>query len=341
MERCDLLANISEEPGLIHRPYGSQAMHEANNIVAGWMRIAGMSTRRDQIGNLIGRYEGEGDRTLIFGSYLDTVRDAGKYDGVFGVMVAIACVEQLHDRGARLHYAVEVVGFTDEEGMRFGTTFLGSSAYAGAFDGERLNLEDRNGVTLREAVRSFGGDPDALEHDGRDGQDLLGYCEVHIEQGPVLEELDLPVGVVTAINGQSRVRVGFVGKAGHAGTVPMEGRKGRPVRRGGVRARGRGNREGRAPTVGTVGEIQAPLGWSTSSPSGPSTPLTSATRTTPCGRSCETTCKAGQEIAASRGCADSWEVRQETNAVEVAPNLEALLEEAVQDAGLAVRWSRS
>jgi allantoate deiminase len=244
MERCDLLANISEEPGLIHRPYGSQAMHEANNIVAGWMRIAGMSTRRDQIGNLIGRYEGEGDRTLIFGSYLDTVRDAGKYDGVFGVMVAIACVEQLHDRGARLHYAVEVVGFTDEEGMRFGTTFLGSSAYAGAFDGERLNLEDRNGVTLREAVRSFGGDPDALEHDGRDGQDLLGYCEVHIEQGPVLEELDLPVGVVTAINGQSRVRVGFVGKAGHAGTVPMEGRKGRPVRRGGVRARGRGNREG-------------------------------------------------------------------------------------------------
>ena len=99
MERCDLLANISEEPGIIVRPYGSQAMNEANNIVAGWMRMAGMSTRRDEIGNLIGRYEGTGDKTLILGSHLDTVRDAGKYDGILGVLVAIACVQQLYNRG--------------------------------------------------------------------------------------------------------------------------------------------------------------------------------------------------------------------------------------------------
>src|SRR3712207_1544849 len=102
MERCDLLANISEEPGLIVRPYGSQAMNEANNIVSGWMRAAGMTTRRDSIGNLVGRYEGTGEKTLILGSHLDTVRDAGKYDGILGVMVALACVQQLHDLSERL-----------------------------------------------------------------------------------------------------------------------------------------------------------------------------------------------------------------------------------------------
>jgi allantoate deiminase len=225
MEQRDVLASISEESGLIVRPYGSRAMNEANDVVAGWMRMAGMTTGRDEIGNLVGRYEGTGEKTLILGSHLDTVRDAGKYDGILGVTVALACVQRLRDRGERLPYAVEVVGFADEEGLRFGTTFLGSSAYAGAFDGSRLGLEDREGVTLREAIRAFGGDPDALEDGGRKDEDLLGYCEVHIEQGPVLEERDLPVGVVTAINGQSRVKVGFVGNAGHAGTVPMEGRR--------------------------------------------------------------------------------------------------------------------
>jgi allantoate deiminase len=225
MERCDLLANISEEPGLLVRPYGSQAMREANNIVASWMRGAGMTVRQDKIGNLVGRYEGTGERTLILGSHLDIVRDAGKYDGILGVMVALACVQQLHNREERLPFSIEVVAFADEEGLRFGTTFLGSSVYAGAFDRNRLKLEDHDGVTLAQAVRIFGGDPGALENDGRGSADLLGYCEVHIEQGPVLEQKDLPVGVVTAINGQSRVRAGFVGKAGHAGTVPMEGRR--------------------------------------------------------------------------------------------------------------------
>src|SRR3712207_8085964 len=165
MERCDLLANISEEPGLIVRPYGSQAMREANEIVSGWMRMAGMTARRDQIGNLIGRYEGTGEKTLILGSHLDTVRDAGKYDGTLGVMVALACVQRLHDSGERLPFAVEVVAFADEEGLRFGTTYLGSSVYAGAFDEKRLDLEDKDGVTLAEAVRDFGGDPEALKAD--------------------------------------------------------------------------------------------------------------------------------------------------------------------------------
>jgi allantoate deiminase len=225
MERCEVLGSTSEEPGVLTRPYGSRAMGEVNDLVSGWMREAGMAVRRDAIGNLVGRYEGSGKRTLILGSHLDTVRDAGKYDGILGVMVAIAVVQVLRDRNERLPYALEVVAFADEEGLRFGTTFLGSSVYAGTFDRKRLGLEDRDGVTLAEAVRAFGGDPEALEKRSREDGDLLGYCELHIEQGPVLEELGLPVGVVTGIQGQSRARVTFTGKAGHAGTVPMENRR--------------------------------------------------------------------------------------------------------------------
>jgi allantoate deiminase len=153
------------------------------------------------------------------------VRDAGKYDGPLGVMVALACAERLQERGERLPFAVEVVGFADEEGMRFGTTYLGSSVFAGVFDEELLGYEDPDGTSMAEAVRSFGGEPDALREAGRDGSGLLGYYEVHIEQGPVLERLGLPVCVVSGIIGESNVKVAFTGEAGHAGTVPMEGRK--------------------------------------------------------------------------------------------------------------------
>jgi allantoate deiminase len=130
-------------------------MREASDVVSGWMRAAGMTTERDEIGNLIGRYEGTGEKTLVLGSHLDTVRDAGKYDGPLGVMVALACVQRLHDRGERLPFSVEVVAFADEEGLRFGTTFLGSSAYAATFDESRLGLEDSDGVTLARAIRAL------------------------------------------------------------------------------------------------------------------------------------------------------------------------------------------
>ena len=337
MERCDLLASISEEPGLIVRPYGSQAMREANNIVSGWMREAGMTVRRDEIGNLIGRYKGTGEKTLIFGSHLDTVRDAGKYDGILGVMVALACVQQLHNRGERLPYAVEVVAFADEEGLRFGTTFLGSSAYAGAFDKSRLSLTDHDGVTLREAIRAFGGDPDALEGGGRKVEDLLGYCEVHIEQGPVLEERDLPVGGVTAINGQSRVRVGFVGNAGHAGTVPMEGRRDALCAAAEFVLEVEAAAKADPGAVATVGEITALPGAVNVIPGEVEHSLDlrhpdDAVR----GRLRNHLEKRAGEIAASRGCEHRWQVRQETPAVPADPNLSALLGRAVEDSGLPV-----
>jgi allantoate deiminase len=335
MERCDHLANISEEPSFIHRPYGSQALHRVNDIVAGWMRTAGMSTRRDHIGNLIGRYEGLGEKTFILGSHLDTVRDAGKYDGILGVMVGIACVQRLHDQGERLPYAIEVVGFADEEGLRFGTAYLGSSAYAGSFDLERLLLEDRNGVTLREAVRSFGGNPDALEGDGRCNENLLGYCEVHIEQGPVLEKAGLPVGVVTTINGQSRIQVAFVGQAGHAGTVPMEGRRDALCAAAEFMLEVEAVAKAQPDAVGTVGEIQALPGAANVVPGEAKLSLDLRhPNDDERKRLRDRLEERAREIASSRGCENLWEVRQETKAVQVDVELSAVLAQAGEEEGL-------
>ncbi len=223
MERCDTLGGYSEEPDRLTRRYGTAPMRQANEAVSGWMQSAGMEVRQDAVGNLIGRYEASvpSAPTLLLGSHLDTVRDAGKYDGPLGVMVALACIERLHARDERLPFAVEVAAFADEEGLRFHTAYLGSAAFAGILDQAVLTQADGEGTTVAEAVRAFGGDPDALRIGTRRRDDLIGYCEVHIEQGPVLEAQGLPVGVVSSIQGQTRIAVSFQGVAGHAGTVPM------------------------------------------------------------------------------------------------------------------------
>ncbi len=225
IERCHYLAECTEEPGAITRPFASDAMQCAHVLVGDWMREAGMTVRRDNIGNLRGRFEGTEGATLLLGSHLDSVRNAGKYDGPLGVIVAIAAVQRLHDSGSRLPSAIEVLAFADEEGLRFGSTYLGSRAVAGTLDAADLERTDREGLTMREAVRAFGGDPDRIDDDRWQGGPPLAYLEVHIEQGPVLEARALPVGVVTAISGQDRYTLVFEGEAGHAGTVPMERRR--------------------------------------------------------------------------------------------------------------------
>ena len=225
IERCQYLARCSEEPGAITRPFASEAMRCAHELVGDWMREAGMTVRRDNIGNLRGRFEGPGETTLLLGSHLDSVRDAGKYDGPLGVAVAIAAVQRLHDAGKRLPFAIEVLAFADEEGLRFGSTYLGSRAQAGTFDLADLDRIDADGVTMRDAIRAFGGDPERIDDDKWSGGRLLGYCEVHIEQGPMLESRNLPVGVVSAIAGQERHQLTFTGEAAHAGTTPMDKRR--------------------------------------------------------------------------------------------------------------------
>ena len=223
--RCRELAAVSEEAGALTRPFASPAMAAANALVAEWMEHAGMETRSDAAGNLIGHLPGSdlGAGALLLGSHLDTVRDAGAFDGALGVVVAIACAERLRAEEITLPFAVDVYGFADEEGLRYGAAYLGSRAVAGAFDPGLFALADADGIHLRDALTAFGGDPVAIASASR--PDAIGYLEVHMEQGPVLERAGVPVGVVTAIAGQTRAEVTFTGEAGHAGTVPMAARR--------------------------------------------------------------------------------------------------------------------
>jgi allantoate deiminase len=226
VDRCRLLARVSEEPERLTRRFATPAMQQANALVGGWMAEAGMAVHVDAAGNLVGRVEGSDPAagTLLLGSHLDTVRDAGAFDGPLGVLASIACVERLREADASLPFAVEVLGFSDEEGLRFGTAYLGSRAVAGTWDAALLDLTDEDGVTVGDALAGFGGDPAGVASASRRGERLVGYVEVHIEQGPVLEERDAPVGVVVGIAGATRAEVRFTGVAGHAGTVPMAAR---------------------------------------------------------------------------------------------------------------------
>jgi allantoate deiminase len=226
MTRLDQLAALSERPDVLVRRCLTPEHAKANALVGGWMREAGMSVKTDAIGNVIGRYEGNvpGLPALLIGSHLDTVVDAGRYDGMLGVVSAIACVADLAADGTRLPFAIEVVGFADEEGTRFGATLLGSRAIAGTFDMSVLERTDADGISLSQALVRFGLDPTKLGTAARRRDEYLGYVELHIEQGPVLEAEGLAVGCVTAISGATRLAVTIKGMAGHAGTVPMAGR---------------------------------------------------------------------------------------------------------------------
>lgn len=338
MERCDLLGNISEEDGALTRPFGSRAMREVNQIVSGWMEDAGMTVRRDAMRNLIGRYEGEGEETLLLGSHLDTVRDAGKYDGQLGVLVALACVRRLHDRGERPPFSIEIPCFADEEGLRFGTTFLGSSVYAGAFDRELLKLEDPAGISLGDAVRDFGGSPEELGTDGRDSGGLIGYCELHIEQGPVLEREGLPVGVVTGIQGQSRMRIRFSGEAGHAGTVPMAGRRDALCAASEFVLEVEEAGKAQPGAVATVGELSVLPGAVNVIPGEVELSLDLRHAEDSVRESLRDHFESrAREIAYSRGCEVSWQVRQETPAVPSEPGLSGILGRAIEESGVSLR----
>jgi len=223
VSRINQLGAISETADNLTRIFLSPEHRAAADLLMSWMRDAGMAAHMDAIGNVCGRYEGErpGLPCLMLGSHYDTVRDAGKWDGPLGVITAIACVADLNRRGVRLPFAVEIVGFADEEGVRFASTLLGSRAVAGTFDDGVLDARDRDGLSMREALAQFGLDPRQIGSAARTRPELHAYVELHIEQGPVLEQQSLAVGVVTAISGATRLAATLSGMAGHAGTVPM------------------------------------------------------------------------------------------------------------------------
>jgi allantoate deiminase len=226
---CRLLSTLSEDASAITRTCLSRPMRDVHTALAAWMARLGMTVRVDAIGNLRGVYPPHlppsrlaASPRVYIGSHLDTVPNGGAFDGVLGTVLAIALVELLGQK--RFPFAIEVVGFSDEEGVRFGTPFLGSRALAGTFDLALLDRLDEQGRSLRDAIRKFGLDPNRIP-DARAAANALGYLEFHIEQGPVLENLNLPLAVVDVISGQSRAEVTFEGVAGHAGTTPMTMRK--------------------------------------------------------------------------------------------------------------------
>ena len=225
LARCDEVAQFSEDPDRITRTFLSEPMRRLHGELTRWMEAAGLIVRLDAAGNLIGRYDGARPRqpVLAIGSHLDTVPNAGKYDGVLGVLVGLAVVRALG--GRRLPFAIDVIAFSEEEGVRYRSPFLGSLAAAGRFDRRLLERTDAAGITMADAFHSFGLDPARIDEAAYPSGELLGYLEVHIEQGPVLETLGAPAGVVEAIAGQSRIWAEWRGRAGHAGTTPMHGRR--------------------------------------------------------------------------------------------------------------------
>jgi allantoate deiminase len=224
VQRCRLLAGCSEQPDATTRTFLSAPMREVHAHVMQWMTAAGMTVRVDAAGNIRGLYAAASSAAprLFIGSHLDTVPRAGAFDGVLGVVLAIALVDALS--GRRLPFAIEVVGFSEEEGVRFGLPFIGSRALAGTLDADALARCDAAGVTVADAIRAFGLDPGRIA-EARAGDDAVGYLEFHIEQGPVLESRGRQVGVVSAIAGQSRLAFTFTGSANHAGTTPMDVRR--------------------------------------------------------------------------------------------------------------------
>jgi len=223
----DALAGHSDEPGRLTRLYLSPAHRATAQATLALMREAGLAARIDAAGTVVGRYEGmrPGAPALLIGSHLDSVVDGGRYDGPLGVVAGLLAVEAFSRRQVRLPFAIEVLAFGDEENVRFPTNLSTSYALAGRYDPAWLDGRDREGVSLRDALTAFGGDPEQIPRLARRREDVVGYVEVHIEQGPLLEAEDLPVGVVSAIAGITRARAFVAGEAGHAGTVPMAMRR--------------------------------------------------------------------------------------------------------------------
>ncbi len=335
--RIDELAAVTDVPGEVTRTFLSPAMVEANARVAGWMAEAGMATDVDGAGNLVGRLLGAGDRVLLTGSHLDTVRNAGRWDGILGVLLPLAAVEVLRGEGWEPEFSLVTFGFSDEEGVRFQAGCLGSKALVRGLSDEELALQDPAGTSLRAVLDAHGGGTFAAP--GWPGGRVIGYVEVHIEQGPELELANCPVSLVTGINAQNRIAVRIIGKAGHAGTTSMRARLDAGVGAAvfSVAVEEIANRtEGLVATIGTM-EFRPGAGNVI-----PGEAVLSLDVRHPADAGVGMACAELRErlagICAERGLGFDWEVVDSMSAVDFNDELTGGFEDAVRGAGLpAVR----
>ncbi|HZP18692.1 MAG TPA: Zn-dependent hydrolase [Bauldia sp.] len=258
------LATITAEPGKLTRLYLTPEHKRAAHLVGDWMRNIGMAVRMDAAGTMHGLLGDPKAKRLLTGSHIDTVVDAGRYDGILGVVGGILAAEEIVARGIELPFALEVLAFGDEEGVRFPKTLFGSSTVAGVAGKDMLDLVDGNGVKIGDALLAFGGDPRAIAGEAYRREQVVGYVELHIEQGPVLDQANEPLGVVSAIASQGRYRLHARGEAGHAGTVPMNIRHDALAAAAEVilYAEELGRQHGGVGAVATVGEITVSPGAS-------------------------------------------------------------------------------
>ncbi len=259
-KRLSELAEIGrQDAGGVARLSFTPEERAAKDLVASYMGEAGLSVREDAAGNLFGRREGRdpGAPAVLVGSHVDSVPNGGDFDGPLGVLGGIEVLQTMEERGVETERPVEVVAFTDEEGARFSLGMIGSRALTAALSREDLRQEDRDGVSVAEAMRDAGLDPDRIGEAAREPGSLAAYLELHIEQGKVLENEDLPVGVVTGIAGPVWLRLSFTGEAGHAGTTPMEGRRDALAAAAEVASIVEEEAASTGSTVGTVGQIEA------------------------------------------------------------------------------------
>jgi len=334
IERCRELAQITDVAGETTRTFLSSAMRHCMETVRSWMEAAGMQVWVDAVGNLRGLYSGDRPDAarLVIGSHFDTVPNAGAFDGVLGVMMGLALIELLE--GERLPFAVELVAFSEEEGVRYRLPFIGSRALVGRIDDELLARQDAEGIAVERALREFGFDPAALAS-AELSADASAYLEFHIEQGPVLESKDMSLGVVDAIAGQTRGEMTFVGSANHAGTTPMH------LRYDAVAAVAQwiGEVERVALTapglVATVGRIVA-------SP-GAGNVIAGEARASLDVRHADDTVRASavseivdlaHSIAHKRSLKAEWHVQMEQQAVVMDARLTRLVEESIRDTGV-------
>ncbi len=346
----DELGQVTDEPGRITRTFLSPAMTQANRLVGDCMTAAGLTVRQDSVGNLIGRLEAgvgapldgargrrqatplrQKPKTLLLGSHLDTVRDAGRFDGPLGVLLPIVALADLKVRGVKLPFAVEVLGFSEEEGVRFASAYLGSEGYTGRLKAATLGLRDGDGVSVGDVLKQFNNGGFALPKPAHQHGDLLGYVEVHIEQGPVLETKDLAVGVVSAIAGQSRFKLTWTGKAGHAGTTPMA------LRRDALAGAAEFTLAAEKVARDTDGLV-ATVGALTVSPGAANVIPGSVVHTLDVRHARDAVRRAallklgklGARIARQRGLKVSWQRTQNNDAVACSPTLSAALERSVK-----------